>query len=774
MVNSEDDMDRIVDVVLRRPKANIVLVLLATAVLGSGIGKLETRNNYEGDLPPDDPIVQTNALYESVFGDEQLLLVAVESPDLFSPQTLSKISAISRDLGELKDVPPGGVTSLATIAAAAARPAVPGKATASTHDMEADGSQEAKVAGLVDQGLVSRDQTTALVVVRVDSDADQTTVARRVRDVISTYEGPERIYAIGDLTVAQDIDDGIEGDLGILLPLAIVFILAGFYASFRTAVGVLLPLAVILLSIVWTLGLMGHLGVHLNVVTSTIPILLVASASSYGIHLVQGHREAEREGPNPVRSSLKALGRPVLLTGLTSVVGTLSLLVFRIVSIREFGVFAAAGILFAAITALVLIPSILALLARGKPTTCTRGRAEGPDRVGDVLARIGLFSLARARLVIVLALAAVAVSLVGISRIRVGLDPVALFPEGHPVRQSTRVLTERFGGCRYFNVMVDSRRSGGAFEPSLLASVSSFARAAEGIQGISSGRSLVDLLANLSGSAGEEMMPGSEGEARGLYAAAHAVVGPSELGRWIDEDHRRLRLTFMVTATDQEAQLRIYERLQDLAEAHLVPSSEVAFGGSALLWIAQNRYVAIGKLLNILAAMALVLIFCAAAFRSVRRGAVTVAPLAVATVITFGIMGFAGIRLNMATAIITSLAVGIGVDFAIHYYSRLASEQAEGRTLHEATVRCARSAGKAICIDVASNVLGFAVFCLSGFAPIRHLGWLISLTMLTCAAGTLVLLPALAGLAKRKESEAEGSRHQTQELATVRPVAMGA
>ena len=123
----------------------------------------------------------------------------------------------------------------------------------------------------------------------------------------------------------------------------------------------LLPLLVILLSIVWTLGLMAYLEFQLNVVTSAIPILLVAVASSYGIHVIHRFNGETSGGERAIRRVLQRLGPPVILTGITSAIGMLTLLLFRIHSVREFGLFAAAGIFFATVLATVLIPAIMAV-----------------------------------------------------------------------------------------------------------------------------------------------------------------------------------------------------------------------------------------------------------------------------------------------------------------------------------------------------------------------------------------------------------------------------
>ena len=106
------------------------------------------------------------------------------------------------------------------------------------------------------------------------------------------------------------------------------------------------------------------------------------------------------------------------------------------------------------------------------------------------------------------------------------------------------------------------------------------------------------------------------------------------------------------------------------------------------------------------------------------------------------------------------------MDFAIHFFHRLQTERNQGHDLEEATARTMVTAGKAILIDVASNVIGFGVFIFSGFSPIRNFGWLVSLTMLACALGTLVLLPALSGLVGARQAHAAVSRPLVKKLVT--------
>ena len=708
-------MERLSSLITRHPRAVVAAWLILTIAFGAGTLKLTSKNNYEGDLPLSDPTVAEQARFEEAFGDEQMMLVAIESPDLLGDEALEKTALLTADLRSLTGVKEGGVAGLSTI------PVRPFDPTSPTVLDVLSGSRREQREGLLDAlpqaaGFLSADRRTTLITAQVSRTAPQSEVAAQVKSIVERYEGPERVHVIGDHTVAQAIDEGIESDLGLLLPLAFLLILVVLRICFGRVRSALLPACVMIGSIVWTLGLMGHLGIPLNVVTSTLPILMVAVASSYGIHVVRQAASLESR-TDRVRALLMDLGQPILLTGLTSAAGALSLLVFEVQSIREFGLFAGFGILSATVVALLFMPAALALSKN------TKARLTTSERFDNWLSALGRFTLAHRHAVLGALIVVIVASAVGIARIRIGMDPVSMFPTDHPVREATAVLTEQFDGCRYFDVMVDGGKPGSGLEPNTLEAIRLFADGARHLPDVTAVYSVSDLVP-----------PG---------VPTPALIPGLRAAGFIDNEAQRGRVTVMIAATDQADQTRVYDQLRAVAETHLDEGYVVSFGGPVLRWIAQNRYVSIGKVLSVIAALAFVFVACVTAFRSVRTGVLASTPLIVSTVTTFGVMGWMGIRLNMATAITTAIGLGIGVDFGIHFLSRLRQEL-ESSDLEDSVVQTILTTGRAVIYDVGSNVVGFGVLVFSVFGPVQDFGWLISLTMVTSAAGTLVILPAAA------------------------------
>jgi len=205
----------------------------------------------------------------------------------------------------------------------------------------------------------------------------------------------------------------------------------------------------------------------------------------------------------------------------------------------------------------------------------------------------------------------------------------------------------------------------------------------------------------------------------------------------------------MLTSSDQEDHKKLYHSLDQYAKDNL-NNIKIEFGGEVMLWLAQVDYIVVGKIQNIICAILIVLVMCALAFRSFKYGLISIIPLTIASLLTFGVMGFIGIRLETATAIISSIGIGIGVDFAIHYVVSLRKAMKKQNDFDLAVNSVMKTTGKAIFLDVATNILGFIIFLFSGFVPLQQFGWLISLTMIGTSLGSLLLFPAIFKLFKVK------------------------
>ncbi|MFQ6115837.1 MAG: RND family transporter, partial [bacterium] len=358
------------------------------------------------------------------------------------------------------------------------------------------------------------------------------------------------------------------------------------------------------------------------------------------------------------------------------------------------------------------------------------------------------FSLTKNKWVLSIAGLMILISMFGIKKIKVGSDFVQMFPKHHRVRETFEMFNEKLGGSRYFNIMIEGKDYDSIKDPRLLQKIVAFQKYAESFEDVGYTSSFADIIQHMN-----KVMHGDDPQYHRIpdsqeliaqYLLLYSMSGdPGDFDDLVDYDYQRAKIRVMVKTSEQEIHKSLYQAFQNYVDTHFDAGVKNEFGGLLMVWIAQIKYIVTGKIQNIVLAVVIVFLFCAVVFRSLVGGLFSITPLVVATLLTFGLMGFMGIRLDMGTAIITAIAVGIGVDFAIHYISRFKEEIKNSSHLKTSTASTMRSSGKAILYDMMSNILGFVVFIFSGFQPIRYFGWLISLTMLTVGFGTLVILPAL-------------------------------
>jgi predicted RND superfamily exporter protein/outer membrane lipoprotein-sorting protein len=744
-------MNRFYRIVTERPALTLVAVLLATVFVGSGVRFLETLNNQDSELPKSDPIVRTNDRLKEVFGDKADLLIGIEAEDVFSPGTLRKVIELSEQLKGVEGVIEDEIVSLSAV----------NNIEGSEWGLEvgpviedapetADAIARLKAAvqgnALLNGKLVSTDGTLTVIQANVEQGHNQERTHAQVFALVEKFRGPERIHVAGDAVQPQEVDQGIQNDLHVLLPIVLALTLIGFYLCFRTWRGVWLPFSLVVLSVLWTMGLTGHVGLPVTVVSSAVPILMVAISSSYGIHVLHHYYEAIRQGePSPVRAALEKVAPAIAMVGLVSAIGSASLLTFPVTSIREFGLITTMGVLAAAAVCLTYTPAVLALLKRQE--TRAVESTWGDDRLGG----IARFAVRHRKAVLAGASVIFIVSLVGISRIEIGTDIVRYFPQEHRLRGAFDAFNARLGGARRVDVMVEGAEADAVKDPELLRAIQRFQEYAASLPGVGTTSSFADIIRRIH----QEMNGGDPAyhvipESRALiaqYLLLYSISGdPSDFAEVVDYDYQRTKIRIMLTTSQQKDHRRLYDALQAYAATEMGPGVRLEFGGDVMFWLAQIHHIAIGKVYNILTGIAFVLLFCGLTFRSVTAGFFSIVPLVVSTTLTFGLMGFVGIRLESATAIITSVAVGVGVDFALHYLINFRQEfgrRSESADIEQVATRVFMSGGKPILFDMVANILGFSVLMFSGFLPIRYFGWLISLTMLTVGIATLLLMPAL-------------------------------
>lgn len=252
-----------------------------------------------------------------------------------------------------------------------------------------------------------------------------------------------------------------------------------------------------------------------------------------------------------------------------------------------------------------------------------------------------------------------------------------------------------------------------------------------------------------------DRIPDTADAIRELLFVASMATSPGYFSGLVDHDRHMMRGIVFLRSHDIGHVEDVYRFMNAWAKERFPPTVKVTFGGPAMLWVAQTRHVVEGKIWNIVWSMATVWIFGIILFRSFLFGTLAVIPLLFATTATFGLMGWLGIRLNMATAIVTSMAGAFGVDPAFLIVHCMMKFVPQGRNpLEDRVIGALEQSGRTITVDTQANASGFATFLASTFSPVRNLGWLIAFNITVSALASVTLVPALYTVLRGRREEA--------------------
>ncbi|MBU0970641.1 MAG: MMPL family transporter, partial [Proteobacteria bacterium] len=221
----------------------------------------------------------------------------------------------------------------------------------------------------------------------------------------------------------------------------------------------------------------------------------------------------------------------------------------------------------------------------------------------------------------------------------------------------------------------------------------------------------------------------------------------SDTRPFIDAAKRSAVMTFQVKTASSTITKQVADSIRKilsgpLGEALDKENISVQTTGTGALYLEAEQLILRGQLLSVAISLVIVLVLVALIMQSVIYGLLAILPLGLALFVNFGIMGFLDIPLDAATAITACVAIGIGIDYGLHYLNRYRLFRALGKDHTEAAMLTTQTTGGPILINAFAVAAGFLVLVLSAFVPLVNLGILIATTMLTSAAGALTLLPA--------------------------------
>ncbi|HPO49199.1 MAG TPA: MMPL family transporter, partial [Spirochaetota bacterium] len=469
--------------------------------------------------------------------------------------------------------------------------------------------------------------------------------------------------------------------------------------------------------------------------------------------------------------TLKRIGGAVLLAALTRIAGFGSLATSNIVPLREFGIFTAVGVLIAFIMAMTFIPSILLLRHKALKHKMVKVK-DGNDQTKklDFLTRT-LLSIYRFlvkgkfRIIVIFAIV-LFIAVFGTLRIVVGNPMVNYFKNDTEIRQSDSFANKNFNGTVILDLIVKGENAGDLTRPEILKAIDNLQIYLEQkYPDIGNILSFTDLVKKMN----EVMNVDEEGnyyeipydpkkyrcesmdELKQLIAQ-YLLLFSGNTEDYVDDsiEPSQTKIEIMLKNGDFNLIRKIKNEILDYSKKNFPEGYEVIVSGNAELQVVVSELIVNSQITNIIFSLVAVFLILTIYFRSFIAGIFGVVTLAVPIFLNFGVMGFLGIRLDAGTAMVASVAIGIGIDYTIHFMNAYHHERKISSDLEVVTTRALTTSGKAIIFNAAAVALGFLVLVFSSFMPLVFFGGLVASTMVTASLSAMTLLPVMLNIFKPK------------------------
>ncbi|MEX2270805.1 MAG: MMPL family transporter [Vicinamibacterales bacterium] len=756
-----------------------------------GVPKID--NDLTSWFSPGDPIYQEYERFRDEFGGTRSLIVAIRAPSrerMFSEESFAFLDKVSGDIERVETVERVNSLSTATIVDAlpatadaqgaergvgAPRATEPGGVQGSPPDSFDDGGIEvrpliehvarkgAAAAGqraieddLLRGDLISEDGIVTAIIVSFDE--------KRIDDVRAGVI--ERIHSIVDPALPQGFEAFYNGSLEIsetynritienqtkFTPPILILTLSAVYVMFRSWRKTVLTLAAILVSVVWTLGLYIALGFSFSVLASMIVPLVIVLAIADDVHIIQHFDQAVRAGATAeqaFKSTITHMAAPLFGASATTALGMLSLATSNVVAVRAFGVGAAIGVMVDFAISIVFVPTVLAWM-RAEHTRPPQERW-----FLDPLRRVAAFSTHHARAIIATAGGLAVIAMLGVTKLEVDTNHIAFFSRNHPLGKSAAVIDQKLGGVYGFQVMLEGP-PGSMQQPDTLRRMDALAARLEAFPEVRKVTTLADYVKRINrelegGGAGRAVIPAEPDKiAQELFVFTLADEGRHELERIVASDASASQISIKLQSMNSELLWNYVASTERFAaDAFQGTGITTTVTGSGKLFAQLDHYLVTSQITSFATAFLTVFAVIFIVFRSWRYGALAIVPNLFPVLAVFGVMGWLGISLNIATVMVASVALGVVDDDTIHFISRFRRERQSGAALPVAIERATIYEGRAALTTALINCGGFAVLMLSEYRPSAWFGGLLALTMVVAFLAEVFILPATIVLLSR-------------------------
>ena len=753
---------------IHHPMMVIGLVLIVTAFFAYQLTAIKIDTDPENMLPKDEPVRVFNDAVKEDFGISDFIAVGVVIEEgAFTQVELDRIFNMTKEISQIDgviaddimapsmvdDIRQGGNNTMVI---------EPLMGEAPKSDEEAQYILGRIKDNPILRGKLASDDGKALAIfIPIEAKDQSHRIAAEITAITEKYGGDETYYIAG-LPVAEDsFGKEMFGQMIYSAPMAGLIIFILMFIFFRNIRIIIPPMIVAVTSIIWTMGALVMTGNAVHIMSSMIPIFLFPIAVLNSIHILSefhDHFGKYKHKEATIRHTIGELFLPMLFTTATTVVGFLSLVTNNIPPVQVFGIFVAFGVAASWLLSLTLNPAFAMLLPDKALRNFGADDEDSRSFLANVLRSMRRFTSRRYRPILFVAASVVIVSAVGLSMITVNDNPVKWFKSNAPIRVADTQLNKHLAGTYMNYLVIDGGEPDAMKNPELLVYIDQLQRHIEKNKIVGATAGITDIVKKirfeLYGGVDRTKysLPTDQDEiGQDLFLYEMSGGDPDDLFKLVTDDYSMVNIWVQMTAGDNQAVSGVVNDAEEYMINNPPPVEfEHHWAGLPYVNVVWQDKMVSGMRLSLLMSFGIVFLMMVGLFRSPLLGLISMLPLTITIMAIYGAIGYLGKPYDMPVAVLSSLTLGLSVDFAIHFIQRAKTIHKRTGNFRETLTGIFEGPGRAISRNVLVVAIGFVPMFFSNLVPYITVGTFFFAIMTVSGAVTLLLLPAISIVLRRK------------------------
>ena len=762
---------------------NRIIILILSVLLMIGMGFLMTKMKKDTAvttlLPKDDDNFKYYDDVQKTFGGIEEYIIAVRDYEgIYKVENIKLIDEISRMLKNIPDIDEDDVLSITTInnitgvdGELIIEELIPEDMIDSITIEDIENVRRAiNQNKIFKDKIVSSDEKTTIIMA---SSTHDDKIMARIVDEIESHLNKIKIkypnlefYLSGDPVNEVYTSRIMDKELSYLMPLALIIVLILLFVFLRSFFGMIIPIIVVIMSIIFTFGIKVLFNSPMTITESAIPVMLIAIGCADGIHIISEFFKLLKTSlpvKEAVIETMKIMRVPVIMTSITTSLGVFSLVTSPGDSLKNMGIFLAVGVISAMIFSLIVIPVILSLYRGRKRFIIKKDINNNSNWSSLLIKKIGNIIIKYKIVIFIILIPILVISIVGVINVKVDSDQFKYLKKTNKIRIATDKIQEYLGGVSSLDIIIEGKEDDVIKRPDVLKYIEKIQEFCEKQDEVSYTLSFADYIKRMNFALNNEelefdripkeieILPDGD-EISGENQVAQMLMlyemgGGDALSEVVDFNYKRARIVVRLKDTGHLKLKKLINKIESVVTKNKPESIDVKYSNQYIV-LRISSLIVNSQIQSLIITVLIIFILLSIQFKSPLLGGLTTIPVFLAIMFNFGVMWIFGITLNIGTAIIASVGMGIGIDYAIHFFTRFKAVYSVINRYDDALKETITETLPAIFTNAFAVGMGFLVLIFSNYTPISNMGWIIALTMLTTSTSSLIGLPAILSIFK--------------------------